>query len=77
MYSPFDLSTPNLLVRFNPSLLLEYLMTDDRVSAKGNVMKILTHELIHALTAEILETHPTWAKIRGFDKAQTEFTTKT
>lgn len=64
-------------VRFNPSLLLEYLMTDDRVSAKGNVMKILTHELIHALTAEILETHPTWAKIRGFDKAQTEFTTKT
>ena len=64
-------------VRFNPSLLLEYLMTDDRVSAKGNVMKILTHELIHALTAEILETHPTWAKVRGFDKAQTEFTTKT
>ena len=64
-------------VRFNPSLLLEYLMTDDRVSAKGNVMKILTHELIHALTAEILETHPTWAKIRGFDKAQTEFITKT
>lgn len=64
-------------IRFNPSLLLEYLMTDDRVSAKGNVMKILTHELIHALTAEILETHPTWAKIRGFDKAQTEFTTKT
>lgn len=65
------------IVRFNPSLLLEYLMTDDRVSAKGNVMKILTHELIHALTAEILETHPTWAKVRGFDKAQTEFTTKT
>lgn len=64
-------------VRFNLSLLLEYLMIDDRVSAKGNVMKILTHELIHALTAEILETHPTWAKIRGFDKAQTEFTTKT
>ena len=64
-------------IRFNPSLLLGYLMTDDRVSAKGNVMKILTHELIHALTAEILETHPTWAKIRGFDKAQTEFTTKT
>ena len=64
-------------IRFNPSLLLGYLMTDDRVSAKGNVMKILTHELIHALTAEILETYPTWAKIRGFDKAQTEFTTKT
>lgn len=64
-------------IRFNPSLLLGYLMTDDRVSAKGNVMKILTHELIHALTAEILETHPTWAKMRGFDKAQIEFTTKT
>ena len=64
-------------IRFNPSLLLGYLMTDNRVSAKGNVMKILTHELIHALTAEILETHPTWAKIRDFDKAQTEFTTKT
>ena len=64
-------------IRFNPSLLLGYLMTDDRVSAKGNVMKILTHELIHALTAEILETHPSWAKLRGFDKAQTEFTTKT
>ena len=64
-------------VRFNPSLLLEYLMTDDKANVKGNLMKILTHELIHAVTAEILNYHPTWAKIRGFDKAQTEFTTKT
>lgn len=64
-------------VRFNPSLLLEYLMTDDKVSAKGNIMKILTHELIHAVTAEILESHPSWAKIRGFNEVQTEFVNKT
>ena len=64
-------------VRFNPSLLLQYLMTDSRNNIKGNLMKIITHELIHALTAEILESHPSWAKIRGFDKAQTEFTNKT
>lgn len=64
-------------IRFNPSLLLQYLMTDSRNNIKGNLMKIITHELIHALTAEILESHPSWAKIRGFDKAQTEFTNKT
>ena len=64
-------------IRFNPALLLDYLMIDDKANIKGNIMKIVTHELIHAVTAEILETHPSWAKIRGFDKAQTEFTTKT
>ena len=64
-------------IRFNPILLLGYLMTDDKANIKGNIMKIVTHELIHAVTAEILESHPSWAKVRGFDKAQTEFTTKT
>ena len=64
-------------VRFNPSLLLEYLMTDDKANIKGNIMKIVTHELIHAVTAEILESHPSWAKIKGFNEAQTEFVNKT
>lgn len=64
-------------IRINPTLLLDYLMTDDKANVKRNLMKILTHELIHAVTAEILNYHPTWAKIKGFDKAQTEFTTKT
>lgn len=64
-------------IRINPTLLLGYLMTDDKANIKGNIMKIVTHELIHAVTAEILESHPSWAKVRGFDKAQTEFTTKT
>ena len=64
-------------IRINPVLLLDYLMTDDKANIKGNIMKIVTHELIHAVTAEILESHPSWAKVRGFDKAQTEFTTKT
>ena len=64
-------------IRFNPSLLLEYLMTDDKNNIKGNIMKILTHELIHAVTAEILNYHPSWAKIKGFNEAQTEFVTKT
>lgn len=64
-------------IRINPALLLDYLITDDKANIKGNIMKIVTHELIHAVTAEILESHPSWAKVRGFDKAQTEFTTKT
>ena len=64
-------------IRFNPALLLDYLMTDNKANIKGTIMKIVTHELIHAVTAEILESHPSWAKVRGFDKAQTEFTTKT
>lgn len=64
-------------IRINPILLLGYLMTDDKANIKGNIMKIVTHELIHAVTAEILESHPSWAKVRGFDKAQIEFTTKT
>ena len=36
-------------------------------------MKILTHELVHAVTAEILNYHPSWAKIKNFNEAQTEF----
>jgi hypothetical protein len=63
-------------VRFNPKLLLSYLMTKDRGRAKNITMQILTHELIHAVTAEILESHPSWAKQRGFDKAQTKFNTE-
>lgn len=64
-------------VRFNPSRLLQYLMTKPLSNVKSNVMQILTHELVHAVTAEILESHPSWAEIRGFDKTQTEFTTDT
>lgn len=64
-------------IRFNPSLLLEYLMTDDRNNIKGNLMKVLTHELVHSVTAEILNYHPSWSKIKGFNEAQTEFTTNT
>ena len=64
-------------IRFNPSLLLEYLMTDDRNNIKGNLMKVLTHELVHSVTAEILNYHPSWSKIKGFNEAQTEFATNT
>ncbi len=64
-------------IRFNPSLLLEYLMTDDKRNAQGNVLKIITHELIHAVTSEILSYNPSWFKEKGFNKAQTEFATKT
>lgn len=60
-------------IRINPALLLDYLMTDDKANVKGNLMKILTHELIHAVTAEILNYHPSWAKIKNFNEVQTEF----
>lgn len=60
-------------IRINPALLLDYLMTDDKANVKENLMKILTHELIHAVTAEILNYHPSWAKIKNFNKIQTEF----
>lgn len=62
-------------IRINPNLLLSFLMTKDRSRAKNITMRILTHELVHAVTAEILESHPSWAKQRGFDKAQTKFNT--
>ena len=48
-------------------------MTDNKDNVKENLMKILTHELVHAVTAEILNYHPSWAKIKGFNEAQTEF----
>ena len=66
----------NATVRFNPNSLLQYLMTDSIDNAKGTVMRILTHELVHSITADILESHPSWSKIRNFDKAQTEFNEK-
>lgn len=60
-------------VRFNPSLLLQYLITQPYSSARGTVMQIITHELVHAVTAEILQSDPSWSLVRGFDKAQTKF----
>lgn len=60
-------------IRINPALLLDYLMTDDKANVKGGIMKVLTHELIHAVTAEILNYHPSWSKIKNFNKVQTEF----
>ena len=36
-------------------------------------MRIFTNELIHSITASILESHPSWSKTRGFDAAQTKF----
>lgn len=60
-------------IEINPALLLDYLMTDNKDNIKGNLMKILTHELVHAVTAEILNYHPSWAKIKNFNEAQTEF----
>lgn len=60
-------------IRINPALLLDYLMTDDKANVKEGIMKVLTHELIHAVTAEILNYHPSWYKIKNFNKVQTEF----
>ena len=60
-------------IEINPALLLDYLMTDNKDNIKENLMKILTHELVHAVTAEILNYHPSWAKIKNFNEAQTEF----
>ena len=60
-------------IKINPEQLLGYLMKFPLSSAKGIILQIITHELIHSVTAEILETHPSWAKFRGFDDAQTTF----
>ena len=60
-------------IEINPALLLDYLMTDNKDNIKENLMKIITHELVHAVTAEILNYHPSWAKIKNFNEAQTEF----
>lgn len=60
-------------IEINPALLLDYLMTDNKDNIKENLMKVLTHELVHAVTAEILNYHPSWAKIKNFNEAQTEF----
>ena len=60
-------------IEINPTLLLDYLMTDNKDNVKENLMKILTYELVHAVTSEILNYYPSWAKIKGFNEAQTEF----
>ena len=60
-------------IEINPALLLDYLMTDNKDNIKENFIKILTHELVHAVTAEILNYHPSWAKIKNFNEAQTKF----
>ena len=60
-------------ITFNPERLLKYLMTFDKKHGREQIMRIFTHELIHSITASILESHPSWSKTRGFDAAQTKF----
>ena len=60
-------------ITINPERLLGYIMREDSSSARGTMMRIITHELVHALTAELLETNSSWSEIRGFDKAQEQF----
>ena len=69
-------SSKTATVRFNPTMLLPYLFTRNASNLKGEVQRILTHELVHALTSEVLTPSPSMRKYFNFDAAQTEFSDK-
>lgn len=60
-------------VRFNPILLTEYLNENSSDSAKDRVLHIVTHELVHAVTAEILTPNSKIIASGSLTKAQIEF----
>lgn len=61
------------VIKVNPKRLFDYIAQFDREDMKMHTSEVILHELIHSITADVLNMHPSWSKLRGFDEAQTTF----
>lgn len=61
------------VIKVNPKRLFDYIAQFDKKDMKMHTSEVILHELIHSITADVLNTHPSWSKLRGFDEAQTTF----
>ena len=61
------------IIKVNPKMLFDYLTHFDRDKMKSKTVRVILHELVHSITADIVDSHPSWSKFKGFDEAQSKF----
>ena len=61
------------IIKVNPKMLFDYLTQFDRNKMKSKTVRVILHELIHSITADIVDSHPSWSEFKGFDEAQSKF----
>lgn len=61
------------IIKVNPKMLFDYLTQFDRDKMKSRTVRVILHELVHSITADIVDSHPSWSELKGFDEAQSKF----
>ena len=61
------------IIKVNPKMLFDYLTQFDRDKMKSKTVRVILHELVHSITADIVDSHPSWSEFKGFDEAQSKF----
>ena len=61
------------IIKVNPKMLFDYLTQFDRNKMKSKTVRVILHELVHSITADVVDSHPSWSEFKGFDEAQSKF----
>ena len=61
------------IIEVNPKMLFDYLTQFDRDKMKSKTVRVILHELVHSITADVVDSHPSWSEFKGFDEAQSKF----
>lgn len=61
------------IIKVNPKMLFDYLTQFDRDKMKSRTVRVILHELVHSITSDIVDSHPSWSELKGFDEAQSKF----
>ena len=61
------------VIKVNPKMLFDYLTQFDRDKMKSKTVRVILHELVHSITADVVASHPSWSEFKGFDEAQSKF----
>ena len=61
------------VIKVNPKMLFDYLTQFDRDKMKSKTVRVILHELVHSITADVVASHPSWSELKGFDEAQSKF----
>ena len=61
------------IIEVNPKMLFDYLTQFDRDKMKSKTVRVILHELVHSITADVVASHPSWSEFKGFDEAQSKF----
>ena len=61
------------IIKVNPKMLFDYLTQFDRDKMKSKTVRVILHELVHSITSDVVDSHPSWSEFKGFDEAQSKF----